>query len=98
MTRIEPMPGNVTLRSMDQRRLWNRWAWRALFLWLMLLAGAGTSSLSAATLPDGFFESLVATGLSSPTAMELAPDGRIFVCQKEGQLRVIKNGSLLAAP
>src|ERR1051325_10204338 len=30
--------------------------------------------------------------------MELAPDGRIFVCQKEGQLRVIKNGSLLAAP
>jgi glucose/arabinose dehydrogenase len=30
--------------------------------------------------------------------MELAPDGRIFVCQKDGQLRVIKNESLLSAP
>src|ERR1051325_2461374 len=98
MTRIEPMPGNVTLRSMDQRRLWNRWAWRAFFPWLLLLAGAGGFPLFAALLPAGFSESLVATGLSSPTAMELAPDGRIFVCQKDGQLRVIKNESLLSAP
>jgi glucose/arabinose dehydrogenase len=30
--------------------------------------------------------------------MELAPDGRIFVCEQGGRLRVIKNGALLAAP
>ena len=30
--------------------------------------------------------------------MELAPDGRIFVCQQGGALRVIKNGALLPTP
>ena len=55
-------------------------------------------SLRGATLPAGFTEVPVATGLSSPTAMEIAPDGRVFVCLQGGQLRVIKNGTLLAAP
>src|SRR6267378_8596024 len=52
----------------------------------------------AATLPSGFTETLVANGLSSPTAMQFAPDGRLFVCLQGGQLRVIKNGALLATP
>jgi len=52
----------------------------------------------AATVPAGFSDSVVASGLSSPTSMEIAPDGRIFVCQQGGALRVIKNGSLLATP
>ena len=30
--------------------------------------------------------------------MAFAPDGRLFVCLQGGQLRVIKNGTLLAAP
>ncbi len=30
--------------------------------------------------------------------MAVAPDGRIFVCQQGGSLRVIKNGALLATP
>jgi glucose/arabinose dehydrogenase len=30
--------------------------------------------------------------------MEVAPDGRVFVCLQGGQLRVIKNGALLATP
>src|SRR5215470_2836553 len=53
---------------------------------------------SAATVPAGFTDSVVAGGLKNPTAMALAPDGRIFVCQQNGQLRVIKNGALLATP
>jgi glucose/arabinose dehydrogenase len=53
---------------------------------------------SAATLPSGFTESLVAGTMTNPTAMAIAPDGRIFVCQQGGQLRVIENGSLLATP
>jgi glucose/arabinose dehydrogenase len=52
----------------------------------------------AATLPSGFSESVVASGISSPTAMEFAPDGRLFVCQQNGQLRVIKNDVLLSTP
>ena len=53
--------------------------------------------LNAATLPAGFTESQI-SGISGPTAMELAPDGRLFVCQQGGQLRVIKNGALLPTP
>ena len=50
----------------------------------------------AATLPTGFAETQVATGLAAPTAMAFAPDGRLFVTEQGGQLRVIKNGALLA--
>ena len=52
---------------------------------------------NAATLPAGFTETQI-SGLSNPTAMEIAPDGRIFVCLQDGGLRVIKNGALLATP
>lgn len=65
---------------------------------LILLVGVMTISLSAATLPAGFTESLVTSGLSSPTSMAVAPDGRIFVCEQGGALRVIKNGALLPTP
>jgi glucose/arabinose dehydrogenase len=44
---------------------------------------------------SGFQQTLVASDISSPTAMEFAPDGRLFVCQQSGGLRVIKNGALL---
>jgi len=71
----------------------------------MLASGAMTSLLLlicadalAATLPSGFSETQIASGITSPTAMELAPDGRIFVCQQFGRVRVVKNGSLLATP
>src|SRR5881275_2371806 len=54
---------------------------------------------TAATLPPGFVEAQVGGNLSgSPTAMAFAPDGRLFVCQQGGQLRVIKNGVLLGTP
>src|SRR5262245_2510849 len=56
------------------------------------------STLSAATLPSGFSEGVIASGISSPTAMAFAPDGRLFVCQQGGSLRVIKDDALLATP
>src|SRR5438045_5254744 len=53
----------------------------------------------AATLPPKFTETEFGSSLSGqPTAMEFAPDGRLFVCLQTGQVRVIKNGSLLATP
>jgi glucose/arabinose dehydrogenase len=55
--------------------------------------------LDAATLPPGFVETQVGSDLSgTATAMDLAPDGRLFVCQQEGQLRVFENGALLPTP
>ncbi|HEV7764718.1 MAG TPA: PQQ-dependent sugar dehydrogenase [Thermoanaerobaculia bacterium] len=61
------------------------------------LAFSLTLPLHAATLPSGFSETSIG-GLSNPTAMAMAPDGRIFVCQQDGALRVIKNNALLATP
>jgi glucose/arabinose dehydrogenase len=51
------------------------------------------------TQPSGFTrnESYV-TGLSSATAFAQAPDGRLFVSQQGGAMRVVKNNALLAAP
>lgn len=50
------------------------------------------------TLPSGFSRVQVANGISSPTVMAFAPDGRIFVAQQNGTLRIVKNGALLATP
>lgn len=55
------------------------------------------SSTNGATLPAGFTETAIG-GLSAPTAMDVAPDGRIFICQQGGSLVVIKNGVLLPTP
>jgi len=60
----------------------------------LVLAGSAV----AATVPPGFTDTLVAQGMSNPTAMALAPDGRIFVLQQGGSVRVIKNGQLLSTP
>jgi glucose/arabinose dehydrogenase len=52
----------------------------------------------AVTVPSGFTQSQIGGSLDSPTAFAIAPDGRIFVCEQEGRLRVIKDGQLLATP
>jgi hypothetical protein len=46
-----------------------------------LLAFLASLRLAAATLPADFTETLLARGIVRPTAMALAPDGRIFVCE-----------------
>jgi glucose/arabinose dehydrogenase len=69
---------------------------RGLFLLVFLFADHGHAV--AATLLPGFTETLIANGLSRPTAMDFSPDGRLFVCLQGGQLRVIKNNALLATP
>lgn len=40
-------------------------------------------AMAAATVPEAFSDELVASGLASPTAMEVAPDGRIFISPVE---------------
>jgi glucose/arabinose dehydrogenase len=55
----------------------------------------GSSASATNTVASGFTTSLVANGISNPTAMAFAPDGRLFVAEQGGRLRVIKNGALL---
>lgn len=43
---------------------------------------------TAAVVPPGFAEQVVFTGLNQPTDLEFSPDGRVFVAQKGGQIRV----------
>jgi len=54
-------------------------------------------SLFAAQLPPGFAEQKVAEGLD-PTAMAVAPDGRVFIAQKNGSILIVENGILLPDP
>ena len=62
------------------------------------LALVTTLRPSAASLPAGFTESVVASGLTAPTTMHFAPDGRLFVAEQAGTVRVIENGTLLPTP
>ncbi len=40
----------------------------------------------------------MATNLANATAMEFAPDGRLFVCEQDGALRIVEQGRLLPTP
>ena len=53
---------------------------------------------AAAVLPSGFEFETVVEGLNLPTTAAFAPDGRIFVAEKDGTVRVVKNGVLLPVP
>ncbi|HMG93787.1 MAG TPA: PQQ-dependent sugar dehydrogenase, partial [Chryseolinea sp.] len=83
--RILSMPTATTFASL-----------RVLTAILILLTGFDFSR--AQTYPSDFGQVLVSNGISNPTAIAFAPDGRIFVAQQAGALRVIKNNSLLPTP
>jgi glucose/arabinose dehydrogenase len=51
-----------------------------------------------ATVPSGFVDSVYVDVPADVTAMQFAPDGRLFIAQQGGQLRVVRDGVLLATP
>jgi glucose/arabinose dehydrogenase len=57
---------------------------------------AGGVAWGAVTLPSGFAQSQVVSGLTNPTDMEFAPDGRLFVTEDVGRLRIAKPDGTLA--
>jgi glucose/arabinose dehydrogenase len=64
------------------------------FVGIALIVGVG--SARAATLPTGFEERTVASGLSQPTSIAWAPDGRMFIAQQYGKVFVLTTtGSLV---
>ena len=49
--------------------------------------------------PDGFTtELIVGDGLNGPSGFQIAPDGRIFVLERGGKIKIVKNGQLLPTP
>jgi glucose/arabinose dehydrogenase len=61
-----------------------------------LLALAISPAQGAATLPPGFTESQVVSGLTNPMDMEFAPDGRLFVAEQAGKVLIAKPDGTLA--
>jgi hypothetical protein len=55
---------------------------------LTALAAATAPAARAATLPTGFQESVVFSGLTNPTAVRFTSDGRVFVAEKRGVIKV----------
>ncbi|MBK8046737.1 MAG: PQQ-dependent sugar dehydrogenase [Anaerolineales bacterium] len=49
-------------------------------------------------MPYGFIQDQVVVGLDRPTSFALAPDGRIYIAEKSGKMRVAVNGELLPEP
>ena len=61
-----------------------------------LLALPTEPAQGAATLRQGFTDSPVVSGLTSPTDMEFAPDGRLFVAEQAGRLGIARSDGTLS--
>jgi glucose/arabinose dehydrogenase/PKD repeat protein len=55
---------------------------------LAMSSFVGSPPATAVALPSGFQEQIVFSGLSSPVDLEFAPDGRVFVAEKGGRIKV----------
>ena len=63
---------------------------------LVLLLWCACGLATAANVPSGFVETQIASGFTSATACAFAPDGRLFVTDQVGKVRVVKNRQLVA--
>ena len=59
---------------------------------------ADTANIWAGEAPPAVRLDTVAAGLEVPWALDFAPDGRIFVTERTGRVRVIQNGVLRREP
>jgi glucose/arabinose dehydrogenase len=62
---------------------------------LTLLIATGACGVE---VPAGFVVETLATNLNAATALAVTPDGRIFIADQTGPLRVWKSGRLLGTP
>ena len=78
------------------RRIGDVMRWRRLVITAAIAGAAlvtqiGPGPAGASTLPTGFRDSVVLSGLTNPTVLQFAPDGRIFVGQKNGVIKVFQS-------
>ena len=50
------------------------------------------------SIKEGYAAELITGDLINPTAIQIAPDGRIFISEKSGTIRIMENGVLLQTP
>lgn len=63
-----------------------------------LLAGAAPAH-APRSVPSGFTETLLASGLSRPVALVALPDGRLLIGEQySGDIKIFKNGGVLPTP
>src|SRR5882762_5210670 len=67
----------------------------ALLALVVSLSGmvACAAPAGASVYPAGFADTTLVSGLNSPTSVAWAPDGRMFIAQKAGQVRVLPPGA-----
>src|SRR5690606_25094179 len=57
-----------------------------------------TAAAQGMVLPEGFVAESVVGGLSAPVDLAFAPDGRVFVAEKGGIVKIIDDGAVNTAP
>ena len=67
--------------------------WPSVFAVLAL----GIGATGDRTVPDLFTAQVIATGLTTPWSLAFAPDGKLFVAERGGRVRLIEGGRLQAA-
>lgn len=59
---------------------------------------AAPPAARAVILPPGFAEDILASGFQAATAIDFAPDGRLFVTEKQGTVWIVRDGVKLGTP
>lgn len=65
-----------------------------LILWLFI----GVFEVYASPPTNFQTTQIIGSGLEGPSGFEIAPDGRIFILEREGKIRIYKDGQLLEEP
>lgn len=65
---------------------------------IIFAACFGFSASAADVLEPGFEVSIYADGLNQPMALAFAPDGRLFVAERGGMVRIVENGVVRETP
>lgn len=63
-----------------------------IFLATIPSAASAQTSIDLDNGNGSFVDTTIAWGLKLPTAMELSPDGRLFVAQEGGNVTIVKDG------
>jgi glucose/arabinose dehydrogenase len=71
-----------------------------IFLLLILTLQSLHSPHRVLASPPADFQTsqIIGSGLTEPTGFDIAPDGRIFILERLGAVRIYKNGQLLSTP
>ena len=69
-----------------------------LALALFAVGAIAAAPAKAAPPTDFVTQTIVDEGLDGPSGMDIAPDGRIFVLERRGKVKIIKDGHLLPTP